>query len=142
MTAKEMTSAPKKGTLRLIRETPLRYLMAAMIFSLALLYLSTNSVIEQKGADIRQLQTDVDELSKENKKLALEESTLTSPTHMEAAARELGMVSCEENNRIFYPAEKDNGADSEKKEKSQNHKNDSSLRQQLYEALSEAEKSQ
>lgn len=67
-TSKEMTSAPKKrSTLRLIRQTPLRYLMVAMIFSLALLYLSTNSVIEEKGAEIRQLNEEIASLSAENK---------------------------------------------------------------------------
>ena len=71
-TSKEMTSAPKKrSTLRLIRQTPLRYLMVAMIFSLALLYLSTNSVIEEKGAEIRQLNEEIASLSAENKELAL-----------------------------------------------------------------------
>ena len=70
-TSKEMTSAPKKrSTLRLIRQTPLRYLMVAMIFSLALLYLSTNSVIEEKGAEIRQLNEEIASLSAENKELA------------------------------------------------------------------------
>ena len=140
-TSKEMTSAPKKrSTLRLIRQTPLRYLLVAMIFSLALLYLSTNSVIEEKGAEIRQLNEEIASLSAENKELALEEATLTTPSHMEAAARELGMVSCGEDNRIFYLAKDDGGESASEKKEDPLTEEDTSLRQQLYEALSSAEK--
>lgn len=137
MTSKEMTSAPKKrSTLQLIRQTPLRYLMLAMIFSLALLYLSTNNVMEEKGAKIRALNEEIASLAAENKRLALEEAALTTPSHMEAAARALGMIPCEEDNRIFYLVKNDQNEDLAEEAEEPLAEDDTSLRWQLYEALS------